>query len=130
MRANASIFFREPLLNCSTGNDFTYRNNNNQRRFSYFYILAESPIQASVFTITSEAEGEMMEKNISSLIMLIHNMKREYQNIFFDFTTIKIVRNQDDTNGYDILYNIHQSNIPTQSNNVTCYMMTSQTTAQ
>jgi len=109
----------------STGNDFSCSNNNNQRRFSYFYILAESTIQASVFTTTIESEGEMTEKHISSLILLIYNMKREYQNIFFDFTTIKNVRSQDNANEYDILYNIYQSNIQTQNNSITRYTITS-----
>ena len=108
----------------STSNDFTYRNNNNQRRFSYFYILANSSIHASVYTTTSELEGEMMGKHLSSLTLLIHNMKREYQNIFFDFTKFKNIESQDSANEYNIMYNFYQNPISTQNNNVTCYMMT------
>jgi len=96
----------------------------------FYFFLAESNIHASVFITTNESEGEMIEKHINSLILLIHNMKQEYQNIFFDFTAIKNVRSQDNVDEYDILYNIYQSNIPTQNNKITCYMMTNQTTDQ
>jgi len=89
--------------NNSTGHDFPSRNSYSQRRFSYFFILAESTIHASLFITMSDSEGEMMEQHISSLIILIHNMKREYQNIFFDFTTIKNFISQYNANDYGIL---------------------------
>ena len=114
--------------NNSNGHDFSSRNNYNQRRFSYFFILAKSSIHSSLFTITSNSEEEIIEKHMISLIILIYNMKREYQNIFFDFTKFTNGRDQVNPSEYDIIYNIFQK--PTQNNNITCYMMTGQITTQ